>query len=132
VSGDSGVGQMDRTYLRLAASGAVFGVIMSVSPALDVATAYPGGENETAGEHAQQDLAGTSIDQTEKDTRANAIKIKKTTGAAPGGRTSKQNVPNVNLSSIAAQIPASAVLGAPSCRPRSSLSFRPNCRTGRC
>ena len=45
------------------------------------------------------------IEKIEKDTRANALKIKKATGAAPGGRTADQRVANEGASSRAAADP---------------------------
>ena len=59
-----------------------------------------------------------SIEKIEKDTRANALRIKKATGAAPGGRTADQRVANEEASSTAATDPGqggqwSAVLNTP-------------------
>ena len=64
--------------------------------------AHPGDE-QTDAEHAKQDLADTSIEQIEKETKANAAKIKKATGDTPGRQTDEQTVPNARLSAVAAQ-----------------------------
>src|SRR5687768_11720078 len=51
------------------------------------AEAHPGDSHETDEQHAAQDLAGVPMTTIEETTRANAAKIKKTTGALPGRRT---------------------------------------------
>ena len=60
---------------------------MSVSIGRRLAAAHPGDGDETDAEHAKEDLASTSIKQIEKETAANAAKIKKATGDTPGRRT---------------------------------------------
>jgi hypothetical protein len=72
---------------------------------VDLAAAHPGDEDQADAEHAKEDLAGTSIEQIESETRANAAKIKKATGDTPGRRTAKQTVPNASISAVAAQDP---------------------------
>ena len=48
---------------------------------------------------------GTPITEIERQTRANAARIKQTTGVAPGGHSSAQKVPNASLSTAAAADP---------------------------
>ena len=62
------------------------------------AQAHPDDPHETDVQHAAQDLAGVPIGKIEKDTRANAVKIKKATGAVPGRRTTSQRVANDRMS----------------------------------
>ena len=78
---------------------------MSVSTGVGLAAAHPGDGDETDAEHAKEDLASTSINQIEKETRANAAKIKKSTGETPGRRTEDQKVANAKVSAAAAQDP---------------------------
>ncbi len=56
------------------------------------AEAHPGDGHETDEQHAVQDLAGVPMTTIESATRANAAKIKKSTGAVPGRRTAQQQV----------------------------------------
>jgi hypothetical protein len=91
---------------------------MSLLVGLESAAAHPNDPHESNEEHAAQDLAGVPMEQIEKDTRANAIKIKKATGASPGGRTANQRVANERASSSVADDPGqggqwSAVLNTP-------------------
>jgi len=58
------------------------------------AAAHPVGSHESDEQHAAQDLAGVPMEKIERDARANAAKIKKITGAAPGGRSGTQRVAN--------------------------------------
>jgi len=81
----------------------IFGLVMSVSTGVGLAAAHPGDGDETDAEHAKEDLASTSIDQIEKETRANAAKIKQSTGETPGRRTEDQKVANAKVSAAAAQ-----------------------------
>ena len=83
----------------------LLGLITSFSTGVGIAAAHPGDGDETDTEHAKQDLAGTSIEKIEKDTEANAIKIKKETGHTPGRRSDEQTVPNAKVSAAAAQDP---------------------------
>jgi Galactose oxidase-like, Early set domain/FG-GAP repeat len=83
----------------------IFGLVMSVSTGVGLAAAHPGDGDETDAEHAKEDLASTSINQIEKETRANAAKIKKSTGETPGRRTEDQKVANAKVSAAAAQDP---------------------------
>ena len=78
---------------------------MSLLVGVGTAAAHPDDPHESDEQHAAQDLAGVPIEQIEKDTRANALKIKKATGAAPGGRTAEQRVANERASSAAADRP---------------------------
>ena len=90
---------------RAAISGAMAGISMSLLVGVGTAAAHPNDPHESDEQHAAQDLAGVSIEKIEKDTRANALKIKKATGAAPGGRTADQRVANEGASSRAATDP---------------------------
>ena len=94
---------MRRRYWRASALAGIFGLVMSVSTGVGLAAAHPGDGDETDAEHAKEDLASTSINQIEKETRANAAKIKKSTGETPGRRTEDQNVANAKVSAAAAQ-----------------------------
>ena len=96
---------MRRKYLRVSALTGLVGLIISVGVAVDLAAAHPGDENKTDAEHAKQDLADTSITEIEKETKANATKIKENTGDTPGRQTQDQTVPNARLSAVAAQDP---------------------------
>jgi len=87
---------------RACALAGILGLTLSAGVGWDLAAAHPGEDHQTDAQHAKQDLAGTSITEIEKDTRANAARIKKATGAAPGGRTGSQEVPNARVSSRAA------------------------------
>jgi hypothetical protein len=84
---------MQRRYWRASALAGLLGLITSVSTGVGIAAAHPGDGDETDTEHAKQDLAGTSIEKIEKDTEANAIKIKKETGHTPGRRSDEQRYP---------------------------------------
>ena len=83
----------------------IFGLVMSVSTGVGLAAAHPGDGDETDAEHAKEDLASTSITQIEKETRANAAKIKESTGETPGRQTEDQKVANAKVSAAAAQDP---------------------------
>jgi len=96
---------MQRRYWRASALAGLLGLITSASTGVGIAFAHPGAGNETDAEHAKQDLAGTSIEKIEKDTKANATKIKKETGHTPGRRSDEQTVPNARVSAAAAQDP---------------------------
>jgi len=96
---------MRRRYWRASALAGIFGLVMSVSTGVGLAAAHPGDGDETDAEHAKEDLASTSINQIEKETRANAAKIKKSTGETPGRRTEDQKVANAKVSAAAAQDP---------------------------
>jgi len=83
----------------MSALGGLFGLIMTVSMGVDLAAAHPGDDARKDAEHATQDLAGTSIAKIERDTRANADKIKKATGHAPGhayGRSERTQRPSLS------------------------------------
>lgn len=82
------------------------------------ASAHPGEPHDSDKDHAAQDLAGVPMGKIEQDTLANARRIKKATGDAPGGRTAGQRVTNARVSSAAADDPGvggrwSAVQGTP-------------------
>ncbi len=96
---------MRRRYWRASALAGLLGLITSVSTGVGIAAAHPGDGDENDAEHAKQDLAGTSIEKIEKDTKANATKIKKETGHTPGRRSDEQTVPNARVSAAAAQDP---------------------------
>ena len=70
-------------YLRASALAGLTGLIISASVGAGTAVAHPGEGNETDADHAKEDFAGTSIVQIEKDTAAQAAKIKKATGTTP-------------------------------------------------
>ncbi len=93
---------MRRRYWRTSALAGLLGVITSVSTGIGIAVAHPGDGDETDTEHAKEDLASTSIEKIEKQTLANAAKIKKATGDTPGRRTAEQSVPNASISAAAA------------------------------
>jgi hypothetical protein len=95
---------MRRRYWRASALAGLFGLITSVSAGMGIAFAHPG-DDETDAEHAKEDLASTSIEKIEKQTKANATKIKKETGDTPGRKSDEQRVPNARLSAVAAQDP---------------------------
>ena len=91
---------------------------MSLLVGVGSAAAHPNDPHEGDEQHAAEDLAGVPIAQIEKDTRANAAKIKKATGAAPGGRTADQRIANEQESSEVTDDPGqggrwSAVLNTP-------------------
>ncbi len=94
---------MRRRYWRASALAGIFGLVISVSTGVGLAAAHPGDGDETDAEHAKEDLASTSINQIEKETRANAAKIKKSTGETPGRRTEDQKIANAKVSAAAAQ-----------------------------
>jgi Galactose oxidase-like, Early set domain/FG-GAP repeat len=96
---------MRRTYLRASALAGLLGLIMSFGMGVNLATAHPGDENQKDTEHAKEDLASTSIEQIEKETAAQAAKIKKETGNTPGRRNDDQNIANATVSAAAAQDP---------------------------
>jgi hypothetical protein len=96
---------MRRRYWRASALAGLFGLIMSFGMGVNLAAAHPGEGNEKDAEHAKEDLAGTSIEKIEKDTAANAAKIKKETGHTPGRHSDEQNVANAKVSAAAAQDP---------------------------
>ncbi len=95
---------MRRRYWRASALAGLFGLITSVIAGMGIAFAHPG-DDETDAEHAKEDLASTSIEKIEKQTKANATKIKKETGDTPGRKSDEQTVPNARLSAAAAQDP---------------------------
>jgi hypothetical protein len=96
---------MQRRYWRASALAGLLGLITSATTGVGIAFAHPGDDDETDVEHAKQDLAGTSIEKIEKDTKANATKIKNETGHTPGRRSDEQTVPNARVSAAAAQDP---------------------------
>jgi Domain of unknown function (DUF1929)/FG-GAP repeat len=96
---------MARRYWRVSALAGLLGLIMSFGMGINSATAHPGDENQKDAEHAKEDLASTSIEQIEKETAAQAAKIKKETGNTPGRRNDDQNVANARVSAAAAQDP---------------------------
>ncbi|HEY6689019.1 MAG TPA: hypothetical protein VI094_22735 [Propionibacteriaceae bacterium] len=96
---------MQRRYWRPSALAGLLGLITGVSTGVGIAVAHPGDGDENDAEHAKQDLAGTSIEKIEKDTKANATKIKEETGHTPGRQSDDQTVPNARLSAAAAQDP---------------------------
>jgi hypothetical protein len=96
---------MQRRYWRASALAGLLGLITSATTGVGIAFAHPGDGDETDVEHAKQDLAGTSIEKIEKDTKANATKIKNETGHTPGRRSDEQTVPNARVSAAAAQDP---------------------------
>ena len=103
-----------RAVVLTAIAGSTMGLLVQGGPA----AAHPGDPHDQDEQHAAQDLAGVPIEQIERDTRANALKVKKATGAAPGGRTDDQRVANEQESSAAADDPGqggrwSAVLPTP-------------------
>ena len=82
------------------------------------AHAHPDDPHESDAQHAAQDLVGVPMGKIERDTRANAVKIKKATGGVPGRRTSNQRVGNDERSIAASADPGqggqwSAVQGTP-------------------
>jgi hypothetical protein len=82
---------MRHRYWRASALAGLLGLIMSFGMGVDLAAAHPGDENQKDVEHAKEDLASTSIEKIEKETKANAAKIKKETGHTPGRRNEDQN-----------------------------------------
>jgi hypothetical protein len=91
-----------RRFWRASALAGLVGLIISAGVSVPLATAHPGDEKHDDAAHAKEDLAGTPIEQIEKDTAAKAAKIKKATGETPGRLTEDQNVPNAKLSAAAA------------------------------
>ena len=93
-------------YRRATALAGLVGLIMSATTGIGLAAAHPGeGDEHTDVEHAKEDLADQPITQIEKETRANAAKIKEATGTTPGRRTEDQNVFNAKVSAATAQDP---------------------------
>jgi hypothetical protein len=95
---------MNSRQWRMGAMGAVLSLALSFGLGLEVAAAQPG-DGQTDVEHAEEDLVGTPITQIERQTRANAARIKETTGVAPGGHSSNQKIANASLSTAAAADP---------------------------
>ena len=103
---------------RAVISTGMAGMTMSLLVGVGSAAAHPNDPHESDEQHAAQDLAGVPMEQIEKDTRANALKIKKVTGASPGGRTANQRVANEQASSQVTDDPGqggrwSAVVNTP-------------------
>ena len=103
---------------RFVISMILAGSSMSLLVGVETAAAHPNDPPESDEQHAAQDLAGVPIEKIEQDTRANALRIKRATGEAPGGRTADQRVANEGTSSRAAADPGqggqwSAVLNTP-------------------
>jgi Domain of unknown function (DUF1929)/FG-GAP repeat len=96
---------MRRSYCRATALAGLFGLIISFGMSVDRAAAHPRDGDETDADHAKQDLAGTSIEQIEKRTQANATKITRATGHTPGRRSDEQTIANASISAVAAQDP---------------------------
>lgn len=86
---------MRRRYWRASALAGLLGLITSVSTGMGRAFAHPV-DDETDTEHAKEDLASTSIEKIEKQTKANATKIKEETGHTPGRKSDEQTVPNAS------------------------------------
>lgn len=84
-----------------ALSGVALALVLGVLPA----QAHPGDPHQPDELHAEQDLAGVSMEKIEKETRANARKIEALTGEAPGGRTAGQQAADQEASSTAAADP---------------------------
>ena len=57
---------MGRSYWRASAFAGLLGLVISGGVGVDLAAADPGDEDQTGAEHAEQDLADTSIEQTRK------------------------------------------------------------------
>src|SRR5215212_1081314 len=95
---------MTRKQWRIGAIGSLLSLALSLGLGLDVAAAAPEDEHSDL-EHAQEDLVGTPITEIERQTRANAARIKETTGVAPGGHSSNQKIANASLSTTAAADP---------------------------
>jgi Domain of unknown function (DUF1929)/FG-GAP repeat len=96
---------MRRRLWRARALAGLVGLTISFGMRIDLAAADPGDGDETAAEHAAEDLASTSIEQIEKQTRANATEIAEATGDTPGRRSEEQTIPNARISAVAAQDP---------------------------
>ncbi len=103
--GRSGGLDMRRSYCRAGALAALFGLIIGAGLGVDLAAAHPRDDDQIDVEHAKQDLAGTSIEQIERETRGRAAKVKEASGYTPGRRTAEQTVPNANVSAAAAEDP---------------------------
>ncbi|HYP46116.1 MAG TPA: galactose oxidase-like domain-containing protein [Propionibacteriaceae bacterium] len=95
---------MDVRTWRGWAAAAMLGGAFSLLGGTQLAAAH-GGEPETDEQHAAQDRAGVPMSTIEQETRVNAARIKKATGAAPGGRTKQQQVSNERTSMAAATDP---------------------------
>lgn len=70
--------------------------------------AAPGGSHQHDAhggdaQHAADDLAGVPMSKIERDTHDQAVKIKKATGTAPGGRAPGQKIGNDKASRLAAR-----------------------------
>ena len=100
-----GGSELRRRYWRASALAGLVGLIMSLGVGVDLAAAHPDDENHKDAAHAKEDLADTSITQIEKETKANATKIKEDTGETPGRQTEDQNIPNARLAAAAADDP---------------------------
>src|SRR5215207_8710632 len=96
---------MIRRHLRTGVMSAVLSLVLAVGLGADLASADPADDHETDLEHAEQDLVGTPITEIERQTRANAAKIREATGVAPGGHSSSQKIANASLSTAAAADP---------------------------
>ena len=109
---------MECRHWRAAVSAGIAGLAISLLFGGGSAAAHPNDPHESDEQHAAQDLAGVPIEQIERDTRANAAKIKRATGTVPGGRATNQRVANEQASSAAADDPGqggrwSAVVDTP-------------------
>ncbi len=109
---------MNSRLWRTAISAGVVGLLATALVGVDFAASHPNDPLEGDKSHAAQDLASVPVDVIEQTTRANALKIQQATGAAPGGRTSKQRVANNRASIEVAADPGqggawSAVRGTP-------------------
>src|SRR5215208_3478514 len=96
---------MIRRHLRTGVMSAVLSLVLAVGLGADLASADPADDHDTDLEHAEQDLVGTPITEIERQTRANAAKIREATGVAPGGHSSNQKIANASLSTAAAADP---------------------------
>src|SRR5829696_8635805 len=97
-SGARGDMHMVLRHLRTGIMSVVLSLLLAGGLGTDLASADPEDDHQTDVEHAEQDLVGVSITDIERQTRANAARIKTATGVAPGGRSSNQIIPNASLS----------------------------------
>jgi hypothetical protein len=90
-----------RGVAAIGAASIALTLLLGAQPATGHPTAPPDADEQ----HAIQDLVGTPMDEIEAEARATAQRIEQTTGQAPGGRTSDQQVTNQRASSAAAADP---------------------------
>ena len=96
---------MKSRYLCVVIAMCMASTTMTLMVGVGPAAADPDDAHESDEQHASQDMAGVPMGRIEKDTRANAVKIKRSSGAAPGGRTSQQQVANDPASEAVADDP---------------------------